>query len=294
MNKVSKVLLIAALVVGFIFVPKNSVSSTENSGTQLITISKNNTIVLNSEINGESVAAVISKAKELDAGLGGVKEKITGKRPLYLFLFSPGGSIQAGLELIEALKGLGRPVHTITLFAASMAFQLVQQLDDRYILRYGVLMSHHAMGQAEGEFGGSVKSQMENRQQLWLDRVKELDEQTVKRTNGKQSYESYTKQYDHEMWLTGSVSTEQGYADKIVAVKCDPSLTGVTTHHVNFMGLDIAYDLDNCPLNTGAMNARVGLANANDKVSSATEEAIKQQFIVHYTNMTKRPLPMNW
>lgn len=282
-------LAIMALVALF---PRSSISKTEASEGDSVVLSSSNLIVLNSEVDGESTAAVIAKAKELDAKLSGVKEKVTGKRHLYLFLYTPGGSIQSGLEMIEALKGIGRPVDTVTLFAASMGFQIVQNLGDRLILKNGVLMSHHAMGEEQGEFGGSVKTQMQNRQQLWDDRVRELDEQTVKRTNGKQTYESYTKEYDHEVWLTGTKSVAEGYADKIVTMKCDSSLSGVTTHHVNFFGMDISYDLDNCPINTSPMNVHVTQPDGKVIMSTDMVNKVKSDFLAQYEGKAKQVVPM--
>lgn len=288
-------------------IPINS-SSQDNSVPESIVLTKDNTLILNSEVNGESVSAVIAKAKELDANLSNrLKNPLNGGKNvrLRLFLNTPGGSIQAGMELKEALKGLGRPVDTITLFSASMGFQIAQNLDDRLILASGVLMSHHAAGQFEGYFGGSQPSQMDSRYQLWLDRIREMDEQTVKRTNGKQTYESYINQYDHEMWLTGSKAVAQGYADRIVTVKCDASLTGVMTRHINFMGFDIMYDLDNCPINTSPMNIRLGgqpggssgnggtVANP-DPATTAKFEEIKAKFLEQYNKSAKAVIPMYW
>lgn len=287
-------------------IPVNS--SSQDNRSESVTLTKENTMVLNSEVNGESVSELIAKAKELDNNLNSrLKNPLNGgkNKPLYLFLNTPGGSIQAGLELIEALHGLGRPVNTITLFSASMGFQIAQNLDDRLILQSGVLMSHHAAGQFEGYFGGSQPSQMDSRYQLWLDRIRELDEQTVKRSGGKQTYESYTKQYDHEMWLTGSKSIAQGYADRIVTVKCDASLSGVMTRHVNFMGFDIMYDLDNCPINTSPMNIRLGgqpgatatpggtVANP-DPATTAKLEEVKRKFLEQFEKSSKAVIPMYW
>jgi ATP-dependent Clp protease, protease subunit len=292
-----KLKLIVGLVVlaATAIFPLSSLSKGDALKEESVTLTSNNTIVLNSEVNGESVSEVIAKAKDLDNKLSGLREKVGPKRPLYLFIYSPGGSIQSGLELIEALNGLGRPVNTITLFSASMAFQLVQNLGDRLILKNGVLMSHHAAGQSEGEFGGSGKSQMDNRNQLWLDRVKEMDEQTVKRTNGKQTYESYTKQYDHEMWLTGTRSVDEGYADKIVTIKCDSSLAGATTHHINFLGLDISYDLDNCPINTSPMNVKVAAPEGKVIISTDSLVAeVKSKFLAEYKDKHERVIPMYW
>lgn len=289
-------LMVAGLLA---LIPLNS-SSKDSQSANSVTLTSENTMVLNTEVNGESVSAVIAKAKELDNNLsGGVLHnplKNNKNKPLYLFLNTPGGDIQAGMELIEALHGLGRPVNTITLFSASMGFQIAQNLDDRLILKSGVLMSHHAAGQFEGYFGGSQPSQIDSRYKLWLDRIREMDEQTVSRTNGKQTYESYTKQYDHEMWLTGSQSVEQGYADRVVTVKCDASLAGVTAHHVTFMGMDVVYDLDACPLNTSPMNVRVG-GSTGGSITIITEgqvEDIKKKFLEQFENKQRAVIPMHW
>ena len=272
--------------------PLSSLSKADGN-TDSVVLTNNNVIILGSEVNDQSVSEVITKAKELDKSLSGMKETLRGKKPIYLFLNTPGGNIQAGLEMIEMLNGLGRPVHTVTLFAASMGFQIVQNLGDRLILKNGVLMSHHAAGQFSGYFGGQSPSQLDSRTKIWLDRIREMDEQTVKRTNGKQTYESYTKEYDHELWLTGTDSVKQGYADKIVTVKCDSSLTGVTTKHISFMGADIAYDLDNCPLNTAPMNVRISMPEGK---SAPTVDAsdIKSKFLTQYENKQRQVIPMYW
>lgn len=274
--------------------PISSLSRSEASTNKdNVVISADNTIVLMGEVTGESVGQVIAKAKELDLELGGMKEKYSSKRPLYLFLYSPGGSIQSGLELIEALKGLGRPVHTITMFSASMAFQIAQNLDDRLILKSGALMSHHAAGQFQGSFGGKA-TQMDRRYKFWLDRIKELDEQTVKRTNGKQTYESYTSEYDAEMWLTGTESVSEGYADRVVTVKCDKSLAGVTTQHANFLGMDVAYDLDKCPLNTSPMNVRINMPGSTVTLDQQTMDRVKAEFLAQYEGKQRQVIPMYW
>lgn len=285
--------LIAVLVLVSVPLVSASKDIAPETPSDSVTLSKTNLLVLTGEINGDSTGQLILKTKELDAKLSGLTEKYKGKTPIYLFLNSPGGSIQSGLELIEALRGIGRKVNTISLFSASMAFQLVQNLDDRLVLKGGVLMSHHAMGETQGQFGGVRPGQMDNRQQLWLDRIQELDEQTVKRTNGKQTYASYIAQYDHEFWLNGTKSVNQGYADRVVTVKCDSSLSGVTTNHVNFMGMDIAYDLDNCPLNTNPMNVHVSIPG-DKAISSEVIADIKGRFIAQYLNKQRQVVPMYW
>lgn len=285
--KVTVGLILALLLV---LVPASSLSSANGDSKDAIVLTSSNTIVLSGEVNGESVSKAISDAKRLDSNLSSAKERFSGKAPLYLFLNTPGGSIQAGLELIEAMTGLDHKINTITLFAASMGWQIAQNLGDRLILKNGVLMSHHAAGEFQGSFGGVSPSQVDARYQLWLDRVRELDEQTVKRTNGKQTYKSYTEAYDHEMWLTGTKAVAAGYADKIVIVKCDSSLSGTSTHQVSFMGVPISYQLDNCPINTSPQDIKVGsqtMPLANDYVNY-----VKQQFLSQFILGQKKAIPM--
>lgn len=289
-------LLVAGLVV---LLPSSSKSGVKSEKPNSVVLSSDSVIILNSEVDGESVGAVISKAKDLcNAAQSGLGSKVGLKKEtrLKLFLNTPGGSIQSGLELIEALNGLSCPVDTVTLFAASMGWQIAQNLGERLILRNGVMMSHHARGESQGEFGGSVRTQMANRQQLWDDRVRELDEQTVKRTKGKQTYDSYTKEYDHEMWLTGTKSVAEGYSDTIVTVSCDASLAGVTTQHANFLGMDIAYDLDNCPLNTSPMNIRISAPGAPDgkSINYEVTSVVKEKFLSNFQAKAKQVIPMYW
>jgi len=169
--------------------------------------------------------------------------------PIYLFLYTPGGSIQDGLELIEFLTALNRPVHTVTLFSASMGFQTVQHLGKRYILKYGVLMSHKARGGFRGEFGGGL-SQLDARYGMWLRRVDMMDKQTVSRTDGKQTIKTYRASYDNELWLNGQEAVDQGYADEVVSVKCDLSLQGTVEKTKNSGFMSVQAIFSKCPIKT--------------------------------------------
>lgn len=270
LSKITAVLIALALSV---LAPISAGSASQGRDDRsTVTLSDDNVLSLNDEVNGETVAAVVEQARALDSKFS-TYEKFTGgsKRPIYLFLNTPGGSIQDGLMLIEQLQSLKRPVYTITMFAASMGFQIAQNLGQRLILKNGVLMSHRARGEFGGEFGGSAPSQIDSRYGLWMDRLTELDRQTVSRTGGKQTLESYQKAYASELWRTGEKSVAEGYADKVVKVSCDSSLNGVTEHTILFMGMiPITYDLSNCPMNTTPMNIRVNI-RTNKGVKSAKD-----------------------
>jgi ATP-dependent protease ClpP protease subunit len=277
LTKIAVGALLAAVLALVPLTATSKAASQSKPQVKKIVLNSDNTLVLNDVITGESVATVISKAKELDSS-GNLLGKVgVARKPIYMYVRSPGGEIQSGLEMLEALKGLNRPVNTITAFGASMAFQTVQQLGKRYITRSGVLMSHRAKGGFEGEFGGQRPSQIDSRKTLWESRLDEMDQDTVNRTNGKQTMASYQKAYASEMWVTGTQAVEQGYADEVVQVSCDDSLSGVTTHHINFMGLiNIDYDLDNCPLNSAPMNIRISRILTNKGMMSMDDFMAKK------------------
>ena len=286
--KLNKLAVFFLVLVGILLFPlSSSISGSSSNAKDVVVLSKDNTAVLSGEVNGDSVGAVMLKVKELN------RVHSFSSKPIYLFLNTPGGEIQAGLEMLESLRGSSRQVNTITLFSASMGFQIVQNLGDRLIVKNGIMMSHRAAGEISGYFGGQAPSQMDSRYALWLSRIKEMDQQTVSRTKGKQTLESYQKAYADELWLTGNQSVEQGYSDRIVVVRCDSSLDGVTSHTVSVFGLTLSYDLDNCPLNTSPMNIRV--ASPPQEKTPMTAEQVKEvqaRFTEQYAHKQHSVVPM--
>ena len=230
-----------------------------------IVLSSDNTLVLNEAFTDSSVTKLMEQATKLDASL-------KSGYPIYLFLYTPGGSIQAGLELIEFLSALNRPVHTITLFSASMGFQTVQHLGKRYIFKYGVLMSHKARGGFQGEFGGGL-SQLDARFGMWLRRINLMDNQTVSRSGGKQTLKSYRASYDNELWLNGQEAVDQGYADGVVTVKCDLSLQQ-TEERIESMGFfSVKALFSKCPVKTAPVGYGANILTNNGEMEL-------QQFLI--------------
>ena len=217
-----------------------------------IKLTADNTAVLRQSFNASSVTALKQDLLALDANL-------KSGYPIYLVLYSPGGSIQKGLELFEFVKGLNRPVHTVTIFAASMGFQTVQSLGKRYILKYGVLMSHKARGGFEGEFGGGL-SQLDSRYGMWLKRIDMLDKVTVDRTNGKQTLKSYRAAYENELWLNGPEAVAKGYADEVATVSCDATLANKEVAQIVDLGFfKVNVTFSACPIITSPLSVKAQL-----------------------------------
>ena len=214
---------------------------------ETITLTSDNTLVLDESFRARSVTKLQQEAAKMDANL-------KSGYPIYLVMYTPGGSIQAGLELIDFLSGINRPVHTITMFSASMGFQTVQHLGKRFITRYGVLMSHKARGGFRGEFGGGI-SQLDSRYGMWLRRINMMDEETVKRTNGKQTIKSYRESYAPELWLNGEEAVKEGYADDVAIISCDLSLKGTKGRDFDLGFFKVKVLMSKCP----AITAPVGI-----------------------------------
>jgi ATP-dependent protease ClpP protease subunit len=208
-----------------------------------VILTESNTLQMNAYYDSDSVAQVIQRAIELDVAL-------PAGEPLFLVINSGGGYISAGLDMINALNGLNRPVHTVTMYAASMGFQTVQGLSgDRLLLDTATLMSHRARG---GFFGEFPDGNLDSRRKFWLSRMMSQDIKVVKRNKLLKSVKRYRQLIANEFWCEGVGCLKTGFADKIVKAKCDSSLKGTKMVHTNFViqgyPLVLEQEYSKCPL----------------------------------------------
>ncbi len=262
-----------------------------------LTLSADNTLVLADEVSAETLAPIMVRALEMDMAL-------KDKEPIYLVLYTPGGGIDDGLGFIDFLQGLHRPVHTVTVFAASMGFQIAQSLGTRYITNYGTLMSH----KARGTFGGEFPGQLNNRLNHYLTKLDELDNGVVARSKGKLTKEKYQAMYENEYWVDGFKAASDGVVDEVATVYCDKSLTGTKETMVNFLGFSIKVTLSKCPVITGPLSVEAmiqtpkglvtlntylsmgGVLSNNSKVQPLSLELINEELEevrLQYTNHPK-------
>lgn len=174
-----------------------------------ITLTKDNSVVFNQPFTGLYVAKKIME----------VFAKSTSSNKLYLVLDTPGGSVADGLRFIDTIKSLKIPVHTITLSAASMGYQVVQQLGIRYITPSGTLMSHRG---AISGLSGQVPGELDSRLDLIHQVLSGMNKAAAKRIGI--PLKDYEASIVNELWSFGENAVKTGQADQVADVTCDKAL----------------------------------------------------------------------
>lgn len=204
---------------------------------KVIVLTSKNSLSLRDVVMPDSVAKIQDKAIQLS-------QKLDKNEPIYLVLDTPGGSVDAGNQMIETLLALPNRVDTITIFAASMGFQTVQGLGKRYITPSGTLMSHRAAGGVRGQIPGEAVTRL----RWMLEDIQRMETRTAARLN--MSLQDYQALIWNEYWVSGENAIKEGMADEEVLMRCDSSLSGTKTEKVYTFFGPIKLVWSNCPLIT--------------------------------------------
>lgn len=208
--------------------------------TATIVLEKSNTVSINSAIDEASVAQASSELQKLCND---------HKKDIYLVLYSPGGSVTDGSMFIDFVKALPCKVHTIPLFAASMAYQITQSLGTRYVIPSSILMSHRA---SLSGISGQLPGELLSRISFYSDMIIELEAKTAKRLG--MSLKEYQALIYDELWLTAYKALKGNHADKLEKVRCGKSLMGTKTalYSLGFFG-SVEVTVSKCPLIIGPL-----------------------------------------
>tara|TARA_R110000868_G_C10973188_1_gene771562 strand:+ start:92479 stop:93426 length:948 start_codon:yes stop_codon:yes gene_type:complete len=230
--------------------------------SKTLTLEAKNTVTYRGPVTSKSASAIQGKILALS-------HKLSKKTPIYLILNTPGGSVGAGLDLIDFMRAIPQKVHTITLFAASMGFQIAQNMDIRYITPNGTLMSHRA--KLSG-FGGQLDGEFESRYAMIKRKVDYLDAIAAKRMSI--TVKQYKKLIINEYWVHGFDSVEEVAADEMVNVRCGKSMKGSTFQDFRTMFGTAVVEFSKCPLiqaplSVGFKNVKAGKANKLKNLTNA-------------------------
>ena len=207
--------------------------------SKTIELNTKNAVIIRNEISDTSVSkAQLDLAKK-------VTERGTKGYTLYLVLDSPGGDISAGLNFIEFAKTIPN-LETVTLFSASMASAIVEQLPGkRNIIETGILMFHRAAGGVNGQF---ESGELESRLGFYKKLVREMEQVNADRMS--LSLDTYKSKVKDELWILGKDAVQSKAADEIVNISCSSDLLNTSAaEQFTVMGMfTIGVKFNGCPL----------------------------------------------
>lgn len=230
------------------------------ASTNVVNLRLNNFVVLRGPIDGKKASIVVNELVSLKTN------------EIYLYLDSPGGSVMAGLQIVQAIESLqlsGVKVYTIANNVASMAFIVHQTGTKRYIRPWSILMQHQMSYGSEGPYH-NVKAHEKLMDKLY----EQLMEKQAERANI--NLEQFDNLTEHDMWLLGKESIEKNFADEVIDVICDfePS-----TFQDNFKVLwfDVTTVYSTCPLANKPLHIEV-----NGNATNEEHDEIMRSFDTEY------------
>jgi hypothetical protein len=124
-----------------------------------------------------------------------------------------------------------------------MGFQIAQNLDTRYIIKNGTLMSHRA---TVSGMGGQIKGEFETRYKMIRRAVDYLDFTASKRMG--MDVKDYENLIIKEYWVYGYDAVAEKAADEQILVKCGESLNGTETITFQTFFGPVLVTFSKCPL----------------------------------------------
>lgn len=244
-------------------------SRPESSNSVIITAE--NHVVFSGPVDQASVAKAQMQMSEISS-------KLDKNDVIYLILDTPGGSIMAGNQFIDFAKSLPQKVKPLSLFAASMGYQMSQAFDERLVLPSSQLMSHRAsLSGMSGQFPGELNSRLQNISNI----LDEMDSNVARRIGI--SLEQYRQEIYNELWLTGSEAVKRHHADRLVKASCASDLlTETRSEQFNTIFGVIHAEFSKCPLITGPLSLKLG----RNVGISVTKEMIVREVMKVKRNVT--------
>jgi ATP-dependent Clp protease protease subunit len=161
-------------------------------------------IIFVPEINQDTANLIVAQLLFLQAE--------DGKKPIYMYINSPGGSISDGLGIIDTMHYIKPEVHTICIgVAASMGAVILSQgaKGKRFSLPSSEIMIHQASSGVEGQASNMVIA-AEHVIKMQNKLYKLLSDSTGK------SVAQVEKDADRDYWMDAEAAKEYGLIDQII------------------------------------------------------------------------------
>ena len=167
---------------------------------------KDRIIMLSGEVNDQMANSIIAQLLFLDAQ--------DPTKDIYLYVNTPGGSVSAGLAIVDTMNFIKADVQTIVMgTAASMGTIIASSgaKGKRFMLPNAEYMIHQPMG---GTGGGTQQTDMAIAAEHLLKTRNKL-EQILADNSGK-TVKQVHKDAERDYWMTAEETLAYGFIDKIM------------------------------------------------------------------------------
>lgn len=183
----------------------NTTGNNAEHTQKFVHLTNDNFVSLHGPITSQSIAELIMN----------LLDKTSDER--YIYLNTNGGSVDAGMHLINVIKDLQNnniKINCIADTAISMGFVIFQSCTNRYVLSYSTLMQHQM---SLNEVGGKlleINSYMSHINKI-EDTVNKMQATRINITQIE-----FESRINNNWWLTSNESLEFNVADEIISIKC--------------------------------------------------------------------------
>lgn len=164
-------------------------------------------IMLDGQVDDEMASIIIAQLLYLDS--------INSNEPISMYINSPGGSVSAGLAIIDTMNLIKSEVATIgTGMSASMGAMILLsgEKGKRYVLPHSEVMIHQPLGGAQGQASDILITANH------IERTRNTLYEMIADASGKTT-EEIAKAADRDCYLTSQEAIDFGLVDEILTKK---------------------------------------------------------------------------
>lgn len=164
-------------------------------------------------IDQYSIGGIVKHIMQYNSEDKGIS--VEERKPIILYVASNGGSVDAGFELIDAIKVSKTPVYTVNLgYQYSMGFLIGLAGHKRYAFKNSKFLMHDGSSMI-WDSGAKAQDQMEFQRRV-ESRIRDYIIEHSSITN-----DEYDSKYRVEWYLFADEAKEKGFVDCIIGVDCD-------------------------------------------------------------------------
>jgi ATP-dependent protease ClpP protease subunit len=235
---------------------------------EAVELSEGNHITLRGEINGLMISKALVELGRMESD------------EILIYILSPGGSIAAGNTLVQFMNYLRLKGKTLTCVAdqaASMAFSIFQECDNRYVTPTSILMQH--------QMSVGVKDQYENLKS-YLRLLDAINEDYLTRESARigLSKDEFHSKILSDWWLFGDQNVQENVADKLVYVGCSQQLLEAEkVETFDYLGTTYEIVMSLCPLSRAPI--RVTEKSSMKEVDAFTFSQVAHSYLEQFPNI---------